>query len=336
MRWRSPRKAARPVKWIEDRLEHLLAATSATNRITRIEAAVEADGTVTARRLDQLEDCGAYLRAPEPATLYRNHGNLTGPYRIAHLAVTNRIVVTNKTPTSLNRGFGGPQLYYALERLMQRIAATLDLDPLDVITRNLVPGEALPYRTAAGAIQDSGDFHAAVAHAAAKGGLDALRRKRAAVRAGGRLYGIGHAAAVEPSISDMGYITTVLGAEERRAAGPKDGAVAHATVAVDPLGRRHRHRRLAAAGPGPPHRARPGRGRFARPRPGADYSQSRTRHAEGRLVDRGRKLFEPLLGRGGRRRASGGRAAPGAPGPDREPAAQRAARGAALRRRQSR
>ena len=74
------RKAARPVKWIEDRLEHLLAANAATNRVTRIEAAVEADGRVTALRLDQLEDCGAYLKAPEPATLYRNHGNLTGPY----------------------------------------------------------------------------------------------------------------------------------------------------------------------------------------------------------------------------------------------------------------
>ena len=61
------RKVARPVKWIEDRLEHLLAANAATNRVTRIEAAVEADGRVTALRLDQLEDCGAYLKAPEPA-----------------------------------------------------------------------------------------------------------------------------------------------------------------------------------------------------------------------------------------------------------------------------
>ena len=230
------RKAGRPVKWIEDRLEHLLAATSATNRVTRIEAAVEDDGTVTALRLDQLEDCGAYLRAPEPASLYRNHGNLTGPYRIAHLAVTNRVVVTNKTPSGLNRGFGGPQFSYALERLMQRIAATLGLDPLAVIHRNLVPGGAFPYRAAAGAVLDSGDYPAAVARAVAEGGLDALRARRAAARAEGRLYGIGYAAAVEPSISNMGYVTLALDAEERRAAGPKDGAVANATVAVDPLG----------------------------------------------------------------------------------------------------
>ncbi|MDE0389814.1 MAG: molybdopterin-dependent oxidoreductase, partial [Rhodospirillales bacterium] len=210
------RKAARPVKWIEDRLEHLLAATSATNRMTRIEAAVEAEGRITALRLDQLEDCGAYLRAPEPATLYRNHGNLTGPYQIAHLAVTNRVVVTNKTPTGLNRGFGGPQLYYALERLMQRIAVTLGLDPLEVIRRNLVPGDAMPYRAAAGAVLDAGDFPETVEYGAAEGALDALREKQAKARAEGRLYGIGFAAAVESSISNMGYITTVLSAEERR------------------------------------------------------------------------------------------------------------------------
>ena len=74
---------------------------------------------------DQVEDCGAHLRAPEPATLYRMHGNLTGAYDIRHVAVRNRVVVTDKTPTGLNRGFGGPQVYFALERLVQRIAVEL-------------------------------------------------------------------------------------------------------------------------------------------------------------------------------------------------------------------
>ena len=134
------RKARCPVKWVEDRLEHLLAATSATNRVTTLEAAVTGDGTIAALRWDQLDDCGAYLRAPEPASLYRTHGHMSGPYRIAHLEIHNRVVLTNKTPTGLNRGFGGPQVYFALERLVHRIAKTLGLDPLDVIRRNLVPG----------------------------------------------------------------------------------------------------------------------------------------------------------------------------------------------------
>ncbi|MCY4470023.1 MAG: xanthine dehydrogenase family protein molybdopterin-binding subunit [Thiotrichales bacterium] len=230
------RKAGCPVKWVEDRLEHLLAATSATNRVTTLEAAVTADGTVTALRWDQLDDCGAYLRAPEPASLYRTHGHMTGPYHIPNLEIRNRVVLTNKTPTGLNRGFGGPQVYFALERLMHRIAKTLGLDPLDVIRRNLVPKEAFPYRAAAGSLLDSGDYHTALDIATGDGRLDRLRVRRAAARAEGRRYGIGFAAVVEPSISNMGYITMALTAEERARAGPKDGAAACATVAIDPIG----------------------------------------------------------------------------------------------------
>jgi 2-furoyl-CoA dehydrogenase large subunit len=230
------RVAGRPVKWVEDRLEHLAGSVSATNRVTRIEAAVSAGGRVNALRWHQTEDCGAYLRAPEPATLYRMHGNLTGAYEIRHLSVTNRVVVTNKLPSGLNRGFGGPQTYFALERLMQRIAVELGLDPLEVIRRNLVPSDAFPYLAAAGALLNSGDYQRAIVRASEEGRLEALRRKRAEARAGGRLYGIGFAAIVEPSVSNMGYITTVMTPAERRKAGPKNGALATATVAIDPLG----------------------------------------------------------------------------------------------------
>jgi 2-furoyl-CoA dehydrogenase large subunit len=230
------RAAGRPVKWIEDRLEHLCASVSATNRVTTLEAAVDGDGRIAALAFDQLEDCGAHLRAPEPATLYRMHGNLTGAYDIRHVKVHNRVVLTNKTPTGLNRGFGGPQLYYPLERLMQRIAIELKLDPLEVIRRNLVPAKAMPYRTATGALLDSGDFGATLETAVSDGGLDALRARRDAARAEGRYYGIGFAAVVEPSVSNMGYITAALTPEERRRAGPKNGAQSTATISLDPLG----------------------------------------------------------------------------------------------------
>jgi 2-furoyl-CoA dehydrogenase large subunit len=159
---------------------------------------------------------------------------MSGAYRVRNLAIRDRVVLTNKTPTGLNRGFGGPQVYFALERLMQRIAVELKLDPLDVIRRNLV--DSFPYRCPAGALLDSGDFRAAAARAAAQGGLDELRLRRDKARSEGRLYGIGFAAVVEPSVSNMGYISTVLTVEERRKAGPKNGAQATATVALDPLG----------------------------------------------------------------------------------------------------
>jgi len=228
------RKAGRPVKWVESRLEHLIAATSATNRVTTLSAAADRDGVVTALAWDQLEDCGAYLRAPEPATLYRMHANMTGAYRVRHLAIRNRVVLTNKTPSGLVRGFGGPQVYFALERLMQRIATTLGLDPLEVIRRNLV--ETFPHRCPAGAILDSGDYRAAIHAATEHGGFAELRYRRNRARTEGRLYGIGFAAVVEPAISNMGYITTVLSPEERDQAGPKSGAQAAATVSLDPLG----------------------------------------------------------------------------------------------------
>jgi 2-furoyl-CoA dehydrogenase large subunit len=224
------------VKWVEDRVEHLVAASSAANRVTTLQAAVSETGEVLALDWDQLEDCGAYLRAPEPATLYRMHGNMTGAYRVQNLAIRNRVVLTNKTPSGLVRGFGGPQVYFALERLMHRIAITLDLDPLTVIHRNLVPSTAFPYRCPAGAILDSGDYVAAVAAAVGDGDLAELRKRRDRARAEGRLYGIGYAAVVEPSISNMGYITMVLSADERQRAGPKSGAQAAATVTIDPLG----------------------------------------------------------------------------------------------------
>ncbi|NVF16529.1 xanthine dehydrogenase family protein molybdopterin-binding subunit [Vreelandella maris] len=230
------RKVGAPVKWVEDRLEHLQASSSATNRVCEIEAAVEANGRVTALRYDQIDDCGAYLRAPEPATFYRMHGNLSGAYTIRNLAVRNRVVLTNKMPTGLNRGFGGGQVYFALERLMQHVAAELGLDPLEVIQRNLVPAGVFPYRAAAGALLDSGDYPAAVELARRKGNLDELLQRRDQARAEGRLYGIGYAAVVEPSISNMGYITVAMTPEERQKAGPKNGAVSTATVSVDPLG----------------------------------------------------------------------------------------------------
>lgn len=230
------RKVGAPVKWVEDRLEHLQGASSGTNRVSTIEAAVTREGRVTALRLDQLDDCGAYLRAPEPATTYRMHGNLTGAYAIRNLAVRNRIVMTNKTPTGLNRGFGGPQVYFPLERLMQRIAIELELDPLDVIRANLVPSGSFPYRSAAGSLLDSGDYPAGLEKAVKEGGLEELIKRRDEARRQGRYYGIGYTAAVEPSISNMGYITMAFTPDEREQAGPKNGAVSTATITVDPLG----------------------------------------------------------------------------------------------------
>lgn len=230
------RKAGAPVKWVEDRLEHLSAATSATARLASISADVRSDGRILALHWDQIDEVGAYLRAPEPATFYRMHGCLTGAYDIAHMRVRNRVVVTNKTPTGLVRGFGGPQVYYALERLIDRIAVALHMDPVALRRHNYVRADQFPYRAPAGALLDSGNYERMTELVLAAANEQGLYQRQQAARAAGRLYGIGVAAIVEPSVSNMGYISTVLTPEQRAKAGPKNGAIASATVAVDLLG----------------------------------------------------------------------------------------------------
>ncbi len=230
------RKANAPVKFIEDRLEHLQAATSSTARHTLLRAAVDDDGKILALDYDQIEDCGAYLRAPEPATLYRMHGCLTGPYHIPNVAVRNRVVLINKTPTGLVRGFGGPQMYFALERLVHQIAKRLGKSHLEIAAANYVQNNQFPYKAAAGALLDSGDYQQALAILESSPEYQRMLSRKAEAKSAGRYYGIGIASIVEPSISNMGYITTVLSSEQRAKSGPKNGAITSATVSIDPSG----------------------------------------------------------------------------------------------------
>ena len=192
------------------------------------------------------------------------HGNLTGAYDIRHVSVRNRVVLTNKTPTGLNRGFGGPQVYYALERLMQRIAVELSLDPIDVIRSNLVPSGAFPYRTASGALLDSGDYAQRSRprwRMAARRTETAPRRSaRARPHLRHRLYRRGRAERLEYGLHHDGADAggAPQGRAEERRAGDGDGDARSARRGLGP-------RRLGAAGAGPSHRAVADRRRRARP-----------------------------------------------------------------------
>ena len=224
------------IKWVEDRIEHLTAASSATNRITNIRAAVKKNGKILALDYDQIDDVGAYLRAPEPASLYRMHGNLAGAYLIDNIFCRNRVVVTNKTPTGLNRGFGGPQHYYALERLVHNIALELNLDRLKVIKLNLVNDEDFPYQSASGALLDSGQYKKLMEKVLKSKQFQEIKVRQKKAIEEGDLYGIGYSAIVEPSISNMGYITTAVPFKEREKTGHKGGAITSASVSIGPTG----------------------------------------------------------------------------------------------------
>ena len=225
-----------PVTWIEDRIEHLASSAAATGRTTEVEAGFTADGRLLALRYDAIEDVGAYVRAPEPATLYRMHGSLSGAYTVPNVAVRNRVVLTNTQPSGLNRGFGGPQLYFGLERTMAIAARRLGLDPAELARRNLIPADAMPYRTPSGALYDSGDYAACLERALELADYAELRSRVGQARAEGRLAGIGLACIVEPSISNMGYITLAQTADERALTLPKSGNAEGASISIDPLG----------------------------------------------------------------------------------------------------
>jgi 2-furoyl-CoA dehydrogenase large subunit len=230
------RKLGVPVRWTEDRLEHLSASSAATERTTRLDAAFTADGELLALRYDVVEDVGAYVRAPEPATLYRMHGSLSGAYRVRDVSARNRLVLTNRCPTGLNRGFGGPQVYLALERTMDIAARRLGLDPAELRRRNLIRGDEFPYRTPSGGLYDSGDYERCLDLALEHARYAERRAEQRSAARQGRLLGVGLACVVEPSISNMGYITLAQTAEDRRRGLPKSGNAEGATVAVSPLG----------------------------------------------------------------------------------------------------
>ena len=314
------RIAGRPVKWIEDRLEHLAASVSATNRVTTLTAAVEPDGRVTALDWDQIEDCGAYLRAPEPATLYRMHGNLTGAYDIRQSA---RAQPRRADQQDADRP----------RARLRRSAGLLPAGAADAAHRDRArarsarrdppqpdPGRRLPVsHRSRRAVTTSGDYRPrARRRRTATAGSTNCRRRREEARADGpalrhRLHRRGGAQRLQHGLHHHradGGGAPPRGPEERRA-GDRDHHARSGRIG-------QRAGRLGAAGPGASHRAGAGRRGRVRPLEGRRPRHYRSRYAQGCLVDRVRQLFEPLRpgcrGRGAARRdrscATGSRASP--------------------------
>jgi 2-furoyl-CoA dehydrogenase large subunit len=233
------RLAGRPVKWIEDRSEHLLGSASGTDRNTHVEAAVSSDGRVHAIRMNLQENVGAYLRAPEPSCVMRSLTTFSGPYRIVSGEIEAACVLTNKLPTGLNRGYGGQQYMFTLERLMDRIALEMGIDRIELRRRNFLAAEEFPYRTTTGSLYDSGDYAGCLDKALAIASEEGWEAERDALRGEGRLVGIGIATAVHSAASNIGYVTLSLTPEERSRPGynPKSGSGDFAQIALDPSGR---------------------------------------------------------------------------------------------------
>jgi carbon-monoxide dehydrogenase large subunit len=183
----------RPVKWIEDRREHLMASIHAREHDHRLQVAYAADGTVTALRARIYVDCGAYSVYPWTSTMDTGMalGILPGPYRIRHYECEAYSVTTNKCPLGPYRGVSRPQACFSIERAMDAVATELGLDPLDVRRRNVIQAEDYPYESITGLVYDSGSTAEGLERLVEVADLEALRERQAAARREGRLLGIG-------------------------------------------------------------------------------------------------------------------------------------------------
>ena len=191
------RRLGRPVRWIEDRYEHFLCACQSRDQIHDVEIGFDDSGRILALRDRIIGDSGAFNPLGAPIA-YNTIVHLPGPYRIDHLAVTYRIVCTNKVANAPYRGAGRPEAVQAMERSIDLIAQQLGLEPAEVRLRNMIRADempysvGIPYRDGEPILYDSGDYPAAAQKALdALGGIEAFRRRQRAARQEGRHLGLG-------------------------------------------------------------------------------------------------------------------------------------------------
>jgi carbon-monoxide dehydrogenase large subunit len=192
----------RPVKWIEDRREHFLTTTQERDQYWSVEIALDADGKLKGVRGSMLHDNGAYT--PWGIVMpYISSTTVPGPYVLPTYELNVTIAYTNKVPTTPVRGAGRPQAVFAMERLMDRAARELNIDPAELRRRNLIQPEEMPYhvgltfRDGKPVIYDSGDYPATLNMALELSDYANFPARQKAAFEKGRHIGIGMGAYVE-------------------------------------------------------------------------------------------------------------------------------------------
>jgi carbon-monoxide dehydrogenase large subunit len=195
-------RLGRPVKWIEDRAEHFLAANQERGQIHDVEYAFDDQGILLAVRDVFLHDTGAYTPYGIIVPII-TACTLPGPYRLRHYYSEFKVLYTNKVPVSPYRGAGRPHAVFVMERIMDRIATELGLDPLEVRSRNFIRPEEFPwdvglvYQDGGPTIYDSGNYQAGLERLKEALGYEQFREEQRRARERGRYLGIGVACYVE-------------------------------------------------------------------------------------------------------------------------------------------
>ena len=179
------RKLGRPVKWTESRSEGNLAVHHGRDQIQRIKIAADRDGRIRGLDVDLLADMGAYLMLVTPGVPLLGAFMFPAIYKMDAYSFVCTGVFTTKTPTDAYRGAGRPEATFAIEHIMDDLAAELGVDPLELRKRNWITHEEFPYTTIATLQYDSGNYEAATAKAVELFGYDDLRKEQAARRESG-------------------------------------------------------------------------------------------------------------------------------------------------------
>ncbi len=186
----------RPVKWIEDRREHFLSTTQERDQYWDVELALDADASLRGVRGSMLHDTGAYL--PWGVVMpYISATTVPGPYVLPAYELDVTVAYTNKVATTPVRGAGRPQAVFAIERLLDRAARELNIDPAELRRRNLIQPAQMPYavgltfRDGKPVVYDSGDYPASLESALTLARYADFPRRQNEARDAGRFIGIG-------------------------------------------------------------------------------------------------------------------------------------------------
>ena len=198
------KKLNRPVKWIEDRREHLIAANHSRQQLHQIRAAVDANGVILAIDDRYFHDQGAYVRTHAARVVHMTAGILPGPYRVPAYRAIGHFRLTNKTPAATYRAPGRYETTFVRERLVDAIAQQLGIDRIEIRRRNAITADEMPYPRPLEALgeeihYDTGDYIGLLDKLFAEIGWDALNAEVKKRKAAGELVGIGVAMFVEKS-----------------------------------------------------------------------------------------------------------------------------------------
>ncbi|GAA1933665.1 xanthine dehydrogenase family protein molybdopterin-binding subunit [Nocardioides hwasunensis] len=204
----------RPVKWIEDRRETLMAG--AREQVHRFRVGARRDGRILGLVNEITADVGALTAQAGWAMPNMSATTQPSGYAVQDCRIELDIVCTNKPPLNAARGFGKDAAHFVMERAVDLVARELDLDPADVRRINFIPTDEFPYRTSTGLNIDSGDFHGLLDKVLDAVDYPALRERQQAARAEGRCLGIGLGFELTPESSDSpgtfvsGFDTTTV------------------------------------------------------------------------------------------------------------------------------